>query len=321
MTVRLCTALLGALAMLQAAGPALAWSDFGHMLVAAAAYDALTPRTKKRVAVLLRRNPSFENWVVGARPNEVDRVAFMRAATWADAIRDDKRYSADGPDAGAAHKHDYDDLSKHADWHYINRPFSADGVAAPPPHEPNVQTQIGAMRAALASPETSEDEKSYALSWLLHLVGDVHQPLHCLSRFSAAQPEGDYGGNDVRISGNTQPPVCEDPRFCPYGPPRRLHAFVDSIVGSGYGTGPVLAAKSKLPKPPSKQVAMREEAAWVDEGFRLAQTAIYVAPVEGGPGPFTVDAGYQRSVRELGQARIALAGARLAALLNEALGR
>ena len=162
--------------------------------------------------------------------------------------------------------------------------------------------------------------KSYDLVWLLHLVGDVHQPLHCVSRFDAADPKGDRGGNNVNLTGNVQPPVCDDPRYCPFGPPSELHAFYDTIAGSGYGVRAVEQAAPGLPKPDTSKAAIRDVTVWVQEGFDLAQNAVYVAPIGVGDGPFAVTPAYQAAAFKLGQKRIALAGARLAALLNDALG-
>ncbi|HEY3253946.1 MAG TPA: S1/P1 nuclease, partial [Polyangiaceae bacterium] len=208
-----------------------AWNDFGHMEVAAVAYKSLTPKTKKRVALLLPLNPSYPNWIVGVRPEDKNRVAFLRAATWADAIKSSRSgYKTGTKDpqtaATAGQNLGYADTFAHAYWHFVDQPFSQDGTALVQPSVPNAATQISLFRATLAAP-VSDDLKSYDLVWLLHLVGDVHQPLHCVSRFDQADPSGDRGGNNVSITGNAQPPVCDDPQFCPFGPPNELHAFFD----------------------------------------------------------------------------------------------
>jgi hypothetical protein len=203
----------------------------------------------------------------------------------------------------------------------VNRPFSPDGTTLQPAATPNVETQIALFRTALAADATPDLLKSYDLVWLLHLVGDVHQPLHCVARFDAQQKGGDHGGNDVAIAKNVQPPTCDDPRFCPYGPPNVLHAFVDTIEGSGYEIGPPLAAASKLQKAAATATAVQDPSAWVDEGVELAKTKIYVTPIGVGPGPFDVTPAFQSATSELGKKRIALAGARLARLLNDALGK
>jgi hypothetical protein len=317
-----------ALAFSGVAAPraARAWDDFGHMEVAAVAFGSLTPKVKKRVAALLALNPRYPNWIVGAPAAERERAAFMRAATWADAIRTDPAFDHDPqhdpPGAPTATQNvGYGDTLPHTYWHYVNRPLSADGTPVPPTPVPNVETEIRLLRAALAAETTPDALKSYDLVWLLHLVGDVHMPLHCVARFDAREPSGDRGGNNVQITGNAQPPTCDDPRYCPYGPPTELHAFLDTIAGSGYATAPVLAAAAKLPKAPAPAAAEQDVSAWVTEGFDLARAKVYVPPIGLGPGPFEVTPAYQAAMAELGRKRIALAGARLARLLNDALGR
>jgi hypothetical protein len=302
---------------------ALAWDDFGHMEVAAVAFKSLTPKTKTKVAALLKLNPAYENWIVGAKAADHPRVAFMRAATWADSIKVDPKYNGTdlqtAPTAGQ--NIGYADHLRHGYWHFVDQPFSPDGTPLLAAVAPNAATQIPLLRTALAAAGTTDDVKSYDLVWLLHLVGDVHQPLHCVSRYDQADPQGDRGGNKVKITGNKQPPVCDDPRYCPFGPPDELHAFLDDIEGSGYAAGPAAAAADKLAPAPRTEAAVLDVNVWIGEGLDLARTKVYVAPIGAGDGPFTVTPAYQAASSELGKKRIALAGARLAALLNDALGK
>jgi hypothetical protein len=302
---------------------ALAWDDFGHMEVAAVAFKALKPKTKTKVAALLKLNPAYPNWIVGAKAADQPRVAFMRAATWADSIKSDPAYAGSDPQTGpeAGQNVGYGDHLKHSYWHFADQPFSPDGTPLVPAPTPNLATQIPILRAALADATTSDDLKSYDLVWLLHLVGDAHQPLHCVSRYDAADLTGDRGGNNVKITGNAQPPVCDDPRYCPFGPPDELHAFLDDIEGSGYSTAPASAAANKLAKAPKSAAAMLDVGVWTAEGLDLAQTKVYVTPIGVGTGPFTVTAAYQADIADLGKKRIALAGARLANLLNDDFGK
>jgi hypothetical protein len=303
------------------ASKARAWDDFGHMEVAAVAFGKLNAKARKRVAALLRLNPHHPDWIVGAKKVDLDRVAFMRAATWADSIKSDPAYKDDKQtDPTAAQNIGYADLFKHAYWHFVDQPLSPDGTPLIQPIAPNAATEIPLLRAALGSADTSEDLKSYDLVWLLHLVGDVHQPLHTVSRFDAGDPKGDRGGNNVKITGNVQPPVCDDPRYCPFGPPAELHAFYDDIEGSGYATAPVTAAAAALPQADAKKAKLDDSGVWVAEGLDLAKSSVYVSPVGAGDGPFAIDQRYQAAAYELGKERIALAGARLANLLNGSLG-
>src|SRR5262249_7417170 len=126
-SVRRWTLNIGLFAAVMAVGvEAKAWDDFGHMEVAAAAYKKLKPKTKKRVAELLKLNPSYESWIVGARLADQNRVAFMRAATWADAIKSPlsgyKVKAADDPQTALAASQNigYGDRLAHSYWHFVD---------------------------------------------------------------------------------------------------------------------------------------------------------------------------------------------------------
>src|SRR4051812_898443 len=252
------------IAVTAASTSARAWDDFGHMQIAAVAWKDLKPKAKARVSQLLELNPRYANWIVGARKRDEARVAFLRSATWADAIRSDRAYKDDEPGAATATQNvGYAEMLRHTTWHYVNRPFSRDGTPLLEAATPNVATQIPVLRAALCAAGTSDELKSYDLSWLMHLVGDVHQPLHCVARFDRGTPFGDRGGNLVKVTGNAQPAVCDDPRYGPFGPPDDLHAFYDTVAGSGYCIAEVDTAASSLPKPNAQKAAVSEVEAWV----------------------------------------------------------
>src|SRR5246127_4745044 len=190
-------------------GQAFAWNDRGHMTVPYIAYKQLTPATRDRVNALLKLNPKYSDWsatvdrqVPRASPADKDMMIFMIAATWADAIKRDSSYTKDGSDGGnrpdgspdPGKNTGYDDLLMHKYWHFMDTPFSTDGTTLPAIPTPNAQERIALFRTVLAS--SSPDElKSYDLVWLLHIVGDTHQPLHAATRASQLDPEGDAGGN------------------------------------------------------------------------------------------------------------------------------
>jgi hypothetical protein len=314
-------AALLALVLVWPARQAVAWDDFGHMEVAAVAFAGLKPAVRARVAALLRWNPRYDVWIAHVKKEDQTRIAFLRAATWADAIKSDRAYKDDDPSAASGGPIvGYEDLSRHKSWHYVDHPFSPDGTPTIEPTAPNAATQIAQLRAGLCDTQTPDPLKSYELVWLLHLVGDVHQPLHAVSRFDRALPDGDRGGNLVKIAGNQAPVVCDDPRYCPFGPPNELHAFFDDVLGAGYATAPVERAAAVLPKAGVKKAASSDETVWIKESFELAVGAIYVSPIGPGPGPFTLDEAYQKAAVALAKKQVGLAGARLANLLNACLG-
>jgi hypothetical protein len=146
--------------------------------------------------------------------------------------------------------------------------------------------------------------KTYDLSWFLHLIGDVHQPLHCTTRIGATtQPEGDDGGNGVKLNSPG---------------PANLHSFWDNVLGGGDAPSIALNAISTLPNPPASAANDLDVSHWIDESFEAAQQ-VYKTPIGAGAGPFTVTRAYKTAARKLAEKRIALAGARLAKILNEEL--
>ena len=291
-----------------------AWNDLGHMMMANIAYDRLTPEVREKVTVLLSLNPQYATWVAGLTDDEKPRVAFLRASRWADDIKRDTAYEQDGGEAGnrpsgpnAARNIGYTDKFMHKYWHFVDLPFSPDETALADPPVPNARTQIALFRTTLKSRTVSDALKSYDLVWLIHLVADVHQPLHAATRVDKTHPDGDFGGNGVL--------VCRAP--CEIK--ERLHAFWDNVLGSSMDATSAIENAKQLPPADPQLAAISNEEIWIQESFEAAQTRVYVAPIGGGVGPFELTDGYRSAARELAAQRIALAGARLASLLNEAL--
>lgn len=281
----------------------LAWDNFGHMVVAAIAYDHLTPETKTRVSTLLKLNPKYQDWINGVAADQQDEIAFMKAATWPDYIKHATGYKDDGEtptDPGAAQNIGYSDKLMHKYWHYIDIPFSPDNTPLVQPQEPNAKTQIAAFRKTVADKNASDELKSYDLVWLLHLVGDVHQPLHATSRFTADAPNGDRGGNSVVLTTS----------------PKELHAVMDDVLGTGSDPSKAITYASKIAAPSKTKAAISDESKWINESFLAAKKSVYVDPVGVGLGPYTLDATYRANVRKVAKSRVALAGVRLANLIN-----
>lgn len=293
---------------------AAAWDDLGHMMVGAIAYDRLTPDVQEKVKTLLMLNPQYPTWVAHIPQPEMARIAFLRASRWADDIKVDPAYKKDGkhdgnrpPGRKAAKNIGYTDKLQHKYWHFINLPFSPDNTALVDPLTPNVKTQIALFRKTLKSTTSSSYLKSYDVVWLIHLVADVHQPLHATSRFDKAHPKGDDGGNGVMVCSHP----CEKKV--------KLHAFWDDILGVSRDTTTAIEKARQLPAPDPQLASISDEGIWIQESFSAARTHVYVSPIEVGVGPYELTESYTAAAQELAAQRIALAGARLANLLNEAL--
>jgi len=292
---------------------AVAWNELGHMIVAASAYDQLTPEVQQKVATLLKLNPKYATWVAGVPGKQKDRIAFLKASIWADDIKRDPTYMQDGTHNGnrpsgptASQNIGYADKLQHKYWHFIDLPFSPDDTKPVEPAIPNVKTQLTLFGDMLKSATASNDVKSYDLVWLLHLMGDVHHPLHAISRFTRTQPAGDEGGNLVS--------VC----WKPCTKHEKLHKFWDDILGISTNPNTAINKVSQLPPVDPQMARIRDESTWVAESFQAAQSKVYVSPIGDGPGPYVLTDLYETAAWELAAHRIGLAAARLAILLNDA---
>jgi S1/P1 Nuclease len=304
------------LSLLLLAPSSYGWNGFGHMAVAYVAYQHLDPQTRARADVLIRLNPSYATWKkqlpAGLSASQRNLMLFMIAATWPDQIRGDHSYHSDGPDngdrppaTGGDVNIGYTDKALHKYWHFVDNPFSQDGISFEPAPSPNAQTQVKAFSQALASNEPDR-VKSYDLIWLMHMVGDVHQPLHNASRFSKDLPHGDAGGNFVVI---VKPPCQNDTSA------RELHALWDGAIGSSSAPKAVIVVAKTLPAQ-TVDVSDQDVDVWVGESLKLAETKAYVAPIGDGKGPFTIDQAYCDQMRAVAEQRVVQGGMRLANLIN-----
>lgn len=156
------------------------------------------------------------------------------------------------------------------------------------------------------------------MRYILHLVGDIHQPLHTVARDTIAFPNGDRGGNDfVTKTGNGLPKGATN-----------LHRVWDSgcgafmsvdKLGSRRGDRDVanIIAKVNQEFPLTslkKRVQVMNVDDWSKEGLKIAQDFVYKTKEHNTPSKSYVSKG-QKISRE----RAALAAHRLAYLLNEAL--
>jgi S1/P1 Nuclease len=333
--------------LLAAPQPLSAWGNSGHEAIAYVAWQQLTEPTKERVLVLLKKVPTlhedsgdipgFLDWVsqlpLGLSPAQQNMFLFMRAATWADSIKHHGLIDSDTPPADITTEVNigFSDDHSHGYWHFIDTAFASDEESVPATPKPNVVTQIAALRTDIASNE-GEVLKAYDLVWLLHLVGDIHQPLHASVRFNGG--DGDLGGNLVKI----KLPVAMQAKFkCPPSKttPRELHAFWDDLPGScpadtalpfavTYAKAlPLLLSDTALPG--ADKVTDIDPADWASDSLAIAEKDAYAAPIGAGLQPDDGTAGYLITQTYYSQAssdardRITLAGARLAKLLNENL--
>ena len=135
----------------------------------------MSERARERAVGLLRTVPADADL---ALPGLTSRDLFLRTGYWPDVVRDE---------AWPARKEKYDRPT----WHYVNH-FWRDGKPLPD------MGTLGELIDRLSAFEKI-DSDPFELAWMLHLVGDIHQPLHSSARVTASEPEGDRGGNDFAL--------------------------------------------------------------------------------------------------------------------------
>ncbi|HWS52815.1 MAG TPA: S1/P1 nuclease, partial [Pyrinomonadaceae bacterium] len=283
---------------------AAAWHDTGHMLVAQVAYLRLTPAAKARVDRLLvtpeGRRPLIHlcagYYTAATCEKTYDPVTI---AVWMDDFRGDSLNGAYDP------------------WHYINHKPFFDGVPARPevgPEPVNVLDRINWAVNTLRRGTGRDRADAETLGFLYHLVGDVHQPMHATTRYTAANPDGDAGGNGFRLKAAEGSPATS------------LHFFWDAAAGAfGYDSPrrPLDAAASArlralaealMKEHPAESLPAAKDLEplhWVEESNQLGRRA-YAGVRENE----TPSRAYTEEARRVVRLRIALGGYRLAGLLN-----
>lgn len=277
------------LALTAAYGAAHAWSATGHMVIAAIAKRDLTPYALSEANRLLK---------IDATERADD---FITAGPWADDIRNAR------PETG--------------NLHFINLHFRTDRKRVEnEPEKENVVTAIERYRKVLGDKTKPDAERADALRFLIHFVGDLHQPLHSVARDSDEHPKGDRGGNDFKI----QPPASMSGT---QRPPTNLHSLWDGGAGLFPFKERPLSPQdrsaievqaetiaSALPRESLKKVDDLQPMNWAKEGLEDSKRTVYDLMENTVPSE-----DYMRRGRTLSARRAAYAGYRLADIINEAL--
>ena len=194
--------------------------------------------------------------------------------------------------------------AEHRYWHYVDVPFA--------PTEPLCPNAGAKCRDAnrgfppgVRRPDAPAAIKSYDLVWV-HAPGGRHSPAPaCRVAVQPESPAGDLGGNRVRLCA----PPCR----------LELHYFWDAALGYGTPTE-ALAFAGQLATPAARRIADTRVQDWVAESGAIARAVVYRPPVGSGPGPFSLTPAYRERARLIARSQVALAGRRLAVLLNKVLG-
>ena len=248
-----------------------AWNALGHQLIAQIAYDNLSPKAKYMCAKYLN---SDENHV---------ESEFVAASTWLDSIR-------------KKNIHEFDAL------HYIDIPFSNDKTHLPALKSRNALSAIKQAVLVLLSNRATSTQKKLNLRILIHVIGDIHQPMHTATKISRRLPSGDKGGGLFLLSKN---PIS-----------RNLHGYWDN--GGGFlnpnkrhysFANSVYQLEKKWPCSLANQQSKPEQ--WVLSSHYIALTQAYTLKTHRKPSKK-----YQQRVKDSSEKQIVFAGCRLAMTLN-----
>lgn len=305
---------------------AQAWDATGHRLSADTAWALMSSDTRAQVMTILRAHPRLEQDFKTSMPDDIkasdadtqDRWLLGQAAIWPDLARgfegeDQQRF--DNPN-----------------WHWIDGAWLRDetvrqgnvyvntgprpdiqGIAAEQiKHRDHVDNVANGLDFAIYELQNAANaaDKAVALSWLLHLIGDVHQPLHTGGLVSERLfPEGDRGGNGTRVNnGNLHSTWDRALRNTPMS--ESLPVLVDIATG-------VYADNDQNGFYPTR---------WLQESRDILLSTVYPQSVIDNVlrsentgnelGTVTLSAAYEQQMRDIATQRIAEAGARIAFTLE-----
>ncbi|BBC73789.1 conserved hypothetical protein [Altererythrobacter sp. B11] len=269
MTKRISAAALLAAAGCAWAAPAAAWGPIGHRITAQIAEDNVSGRTMAHVRAILGTEDLAEG------------------ATWPDEQR-----SNPAPF-----------WQKEASpWHYVTVPAGADPADFPHPPEGDGITALRTYTAVLRDPAAGQEEKARALRFVVHIVGDLHQPLH-------AGAGSDRGGNDVKVLW--------------FDAPQNLHwVWDEGLIERQQLSYSEYAARLERRMTPQQVIAWwnTDPATWIAESVAL-RDRIYPQPGQvRGQGtqedPFVLSWQYSYDWTPPEEERLQQAGIRIAAYLD-----
>jgi S1/P1 Nuclease len=291
--------------------PGYCWNNTGHMVNARLAWRKLNDEQRSLAIKILKKHPHYGEFLKADQPDgySEDEWAFLRAATWPDWVR-------------THYKGEY----HHATWHYINYPFVAPGSKIDPArHQPPMDEEniVRQLQFAIAKVKNgNQEDRAIYLCWILHLVGDIHQPLHTTALFSDTFPEGDRGGNLAYV-------VLRDG-----AKKTKLHPMWDGLLGnstSASALGRVVKQVEDLPTKDQDVIKQSVEnnktvESWAKESFEIAKKSAYLegrlpigAEHEDAGKIAVAPADYVQKAGHVARVQVAKAGSRLAITIVDVL--
>lgn len=280
--------------------PAWSWDDTGHLLIAQIAFDTMPRAAALRIQEKLR-----------ALPEGFGPYNFVTAACWMDDIKENP-------------ENPWRSLSA---LHYVDIPYSTGGRRFKIPAGENAITELQKTIKEIHQGTTDRSLRARQWAIVMHLVGDIHQPLHCVDR-------DDRGGNDVPIEGI--PDLPDNPKT------HNLHFFWDGAYRYDGVQGRVrglysYVAKNKRPVDlqkgfiawqarwllqnyPLRKIKNYKDMNildWAHESYEDACNVAYAPVLSSKKIPVYLNADYVHRAHEIAVRRIVLAGVRLGKLLTK----
>ena len=307
---RALAAFLSGICFMAATPTVQAWNKPTHMVTAAIAYADLkerNPAVITKVIEVLKQHPQFESkWAPKLKQvsaQDRDLYLIMLAARWSDDIRGDTNY--DKPE-----------------WHYFDIPYRPG--EAPPQNPPNegILKALPENFSTVNSADANLEARAIALCWILHLIGDIHQPLHSTTLITKQfpEPEGDRGGTRfyIRVS-----PGCST---------ISLHEFWDDLIlGSDKfqavrNVATLLRSRPDLTRETfAKQLAVKQYNDWALASYNLATDKIYnKGKLQGSNDKnngVVLPADYKGPAKKAAEIQVVLAGYRISDAMVELFGK
>jgi len=274
----------------------MGWGDLGHEVIARVADHYLEPAVRARVSAILASDRS--RLTPG---NDIEAES-----TWADKYRDSDR--------GTTRTH----YNQTRNWHYVDLEIDGPNLSTAcfgePPLPPNTPASAGPAAdcivdklnefiAELKKNRTPKKERLLALQFVLHLVGDIHQPLH-------ASDAHDEGGNVKIVTGAGLPAG-------------NLHAAWDVVFVRRLGVDAQQIAQQLIMKvTPAERAAWSSgtPSEWAMESSAIAQRHAYgLLPAPGSGNRYELSEAYVSDATSVTAEQLSKAGVRLAYVLNDSL--
>lgn len=254
--------------LMLAAFSAGAWSAVGHKAVAEIAWRQMDRKEKTAVSRLLKKHPHYKQLLAVDVPRgmDVNHWAFLNAAIWPDLLRSAKSTDPADPEFYSRHN-----IYPHATLLPVVRKsdessVSLDGFNVP---TPNATIGLSNSLARIGDKKLSAQERALSLAWTLHLLADLHQPLHASTLVTRNKPKGNDAGGSLWVRE-------------PKGDVTNLHAYWDRIPGTDRSYETIAAFADLLSKDPALAANKLDEygrnksvASWAEEGRAEAARCAY----------------------------------------------